>query len=338
VGVVGHHGVAHLLHVRARQVIYIFSILMKRFLHKASLYLAILLAIILPVSAWLFRQMPGRLMLVSNSVSYNLKADFVRQHREKLSKAGLVVVGSSLSLNNVSAKMLQDSLGLPTINLSSWALNIQNFQNSPLWDEKKMFLINIGIADFGDPPSVEIKDNFSFHTTRAREWLNFLTDIRTFLGMREQTRKILAIQDNTDYNSCHFDECGSVLFSVAGFRYDKGQWDADNFDAWGVDSVALTAYVRRLRDITVSHHGYSHLVVSFSPLRRKFYNQRRAGLVAYLGQLIRENCPNTTFIDLYDRNYPDSDYVDHSHFNILGANRFTGELIDSIRAKGLIGR
>lgn len=310
---------------------------MKKFLIKVTLYIVILLAIILPVSSWLFKKVPKHLLLVSNSVSYNLKADFIRQHPEKLDRAGVVVVGSSMSLNNVDAKMIQDSLRLPVINLASWALNIQNYQNSPIWDEHKIFLSNIGIPDFGES-RVIVKDNYSFNTSRVREWFNFETDIKTSLGMLQQAREVMSIPDNSDYKSCNFDECGSVLFCVKGFTYDSLRWNADEFVKWGVDSARLKAYVSRLKELTRSHHGYSRIIISFSPVRRKFYSAGRSGMIAYLGGLIRENCPDVTFFNLFDRDYPDSVFADNCHFNVLGAGRFTGEVIDSMRAREVMGR
>ena len=77
---------------------------MKKFLTKVLLYIGILLAIILPVSAYFFLKLPRQALLVSNSVSYNLKAGFIQQHPEKLRDAGLVIVGSSMSLNNLRSE------------------------------------------------------------------------------------------------------------------------------------------------------------------------------------------------------------------------------------------
>jgi hypothetical protein len=309
---------------------------MKKFLIKVLLYAVALLVIVTVVAVYYFRKVPNQLLLVSNSPSYNLKAGFIQQHPEKLSEAGIVVVGSSLCLNNVSAKMLQDSLHLFTINLSSWGLRIGNYEQSPIWDMHKIFLCNIGVSDF-EPPEIEARDNFSFSTSKVRELFNLATDFNTFMKTIEAGKNIMLIKGTGDYLSFDFDECGSVLFSDSAFKYDSVRWNKDDYAVYGVDSAKLAGYVRRLKKITTSHQGYVRIVVSFSPVRGVSYNQKRSDMVAYLGRMIRQSCPNVVFINLYDRRYPDSVYADNCHFNIIGANRYTKELVDSMRRRGAVG-
>ena len=309
---------------------------MKKFLLKVSIYAAALLVAISLICVYYYRKVPPRFLLVSNSASYNLKAGFVQEHPEKLDKAGIVVVGSSMSLNNVNGRMLQDSLHLRAVNLSSWGMRIAVYEHSPIWNMHKIFLSNLGVADFG-APGVEPEDNFSFHTSKAQEMFNLGTNFSTFLGTLEVGNKVMSIRDNRDYQSCNFDETGSVVFSDSAFAIDSVRWNSDEYARWSVDSAKMKDYVRRLKEITSSHQGYERIVLSFSPVRRVFYNKKRSGMVAYLGRMIRDSCPNVAFINLYDRDYPDSIYVDNSHFNRKGANRYTRELVDSMRILGIQG-
>jgi hypothetical protein len=271
---------------------------MKKFLLKVSIYAAALLVAISLICVYYYRKVPRRFLLVSNSASYNLKAGFVQEHHEKLDKAGIV--------------------------------------HSPICNMHKIFLSNLGVADFG-APGVEPEDNFSFHTSKAQEMFNLGTNFSTFLGTLEVGNKVMSIRDNRDYQSCNFDETGSVVFSDSAFAIDSVRWNSDEYARWSVDSAKMKDYVRRLKEITSSHQGYERIVLSFSPVRRVFYNKKRSGMVAYLGRMIRDSCPNVAFINLYDRDYPDSIYVDNSHFNRKGANRYTRELVDSMRTLGIQG-
>ena len=306
---------------------------MKKFLTKVSLYIGILLAIIIPVSVYYFNKMPRPCPLVSNSASYNLKAAFVQQHPEKLRDAGIVVVGSSMAMNNVDAIMLRDSFHRPVINLGSWMLTIAGYKGSPLWNENKTFLISLGVPDLGDGDShVDVKDNFSFQTSsRLQEAYNFETDFRSFLDVAQQEADIMKLKGNSDYLSCDFDECGSVIFSDSGFHISDNRWNADVFASFGVDSAKVLRFVKNLQYLMESHHGYKEIMLSFSPNRRIFYNRTRSETIAYLGQLIHEKCPNALFFNMYDHNYPDSLYADNCHFNARGARRFGRELIDSMQ-------
>jgi hypothetical protein len=49
--------------------------------------------------------------------------------------------------------------------------------------------------------------------------------------------------------------------------------------------------------------------------------------------MLKQSCPNVIFLNGYDENYPDSLFVDNCHMNRKGAERFTREIIDMIRAK-----
>jgi hypothetical protein len=310
---------------------------MKQFLLKAALYVVILLVIVLTVSFYFFRKIPPYIALVSNSVSYNLKAGFVRQHPEKLGNSRLVVVGSSLTLNNINTKMLEDTLHLPAINLASWGLRIANYQYSPIWDQPRIFLCNLGVTDFG-APMIELRDNFSFNTSRLREFFNLCTDFNTTMDEVKQAKTIRQISDNRDFKSCNFDDYGSVLLSDSAFNFDSTRWNEDDYVRFRVDSASLIDYVQRLKKLTSSHHGYDRIIISFSPGRRMFYSRNRSEMVAWLERMIKESCPDVWFINLYDRDYPDSQYADANHFNIVGATRFTGEVIDSIRSRGVLGK
>lgn len=308
---------------------------MKKFLIKVAFYISAQLVIISLIVLYLYSQIPNEFSLVSNSVSYNLKAGYIRRHPEKLQKSRIVVVGSSMSLNNVDANMLQDSFGVPSINLSSWGVTISNYQGSPIWDQPKIFLCNVGVLDFGDS-KVKSWDNFSFNSSGLQEVFNLSTNLSTTHYVIKQAKEILSIHNTRKYASNYYDECGSVLLSDSAFDLDSTRWNEDPFVLAKFDSARLIDYVQRLKKMTSSHHGYAQIIISFSPTRRIFYNRNRSGMIAWLARMINDTCPNVLFINLYDRYYSDTEYADASHFNVKGANQYTRELIDSIRNRGIL--
>lgn len=308
---------------------------MKKFLIKVSLYIAILLVIISILSSFFLLRSPKGFLFVSNSISCNLKAGFIEQHPEKLNQAGIVVLGSSMSLNNIDAKLLQDSFQLNTINLSSWGLKIVNFEQSPVLDQHKIFLCNLGSPDFSTY-HLQAYDKFSFNNSKLRQVYDLSVNFSTYKDQLQKAKDVLLMRHNRDFKSCNFDDYGSVLLSDSGFNFDSSRWNGDDYLSFGVDSAKLKDYVHHLKDLVASHQGIEHFILTYSPGRRVFYNQNRSEMIAYLGRMIRENCPTVHFINLYDRNYPDVEYADASHFNGKGASRFTREVIDSIISRGII--
>ena len=104
---------------------------------------------------------PASFWFVSNSPSHNFKVGFIKKNLNKLKTSKIVILGSSMSLNNVNAVMIQDSFHSSTVNLASWGLKLSNYKNSNIWDENKIFISNMQFPDFG-ASKVSLKDGFGF--------------------------------------------------------------------------------------------------------------------------------------------------------------------------------
>ena len=78
---------------------------MKKFLLKVGLYFLILAVLITGAIYYAKSKSPRDLFFVSNSVTLNLKAGFVKRNFDKFKNSRIYVIGSSMSLNNIDAIM-----------------------------------------------------------------------------------------------------------------------------------------------------------------------------------------------------------------------------------------
>lgn len=277
---------------------------------------------------------PKSFLFLSNSASYNLKAGFVAEHLSKLNSSKFVVLGSSMSLNNVNAVMLQDSFHLSAINLASWGLKLSNYKASELWDQNRIILMNMQFTDF-TPTGIELKNGFNFNVSKASEMFNIFMDFKTYLN---QLKFAKFIQQNTirDYNYCQFDECGSVLLADSGFHKRLKRWTNDDYKAEKLNLAMVKAYVAELKETIASHKKNTKIIITFCPGRRPFYNKERSDMVLKFAALLKQECPSVIFINRFDADYHDNFFVDNVHYNRSGATKFTGEVIDSLKKMNVI--
>jgi hypothetical protein len=303
---------------------------MKQFITKVAIYFIVLLLIITALVFVVQSRSPKTFLFVSNSASLNLKAGFIKKNLDKLKASKIIVLGSSMALNNVNAVMIQDRLHLPTINLAAWGLKPDNFKDAEIWNENKTVIYNIEFPDFG-PSDIILKNGFSFDLSKPAEMFNIFRDFKTYLSQQNEAKVIINTTTDRDYGYCQFDECGSVLLNDANFRVRPARWNMDEFKKEQVDTAKLNHFVAVLKGIIDSHKKDNKIIITFSPGRRIFYTQEKSNMVLKLASLLKEKCPDINFINKYDANYPDNLYVDNCHFNRSGATKFTGEVIDSLK-------
>jgi len=308
---------------------------MKQFITKVAIYFIVLLLIITALIFFVQSRSPKAFLFISNSASLNLKAGFIKKNLDKLNSSKIIVLGSSMALNNVNAVMIQDSLHLPTMNLAAWGMKVDNLKDAELWSENKTVIYNIEFPDFG-PSDITLKDGFSFDLSKPAEMFGIFRDFKTYLSQQNEAKTILNITTDRDYGYCQFDECGSVLLNDSNFHVRAARWNMDEFKREQVDTAKLNHFVAVLKGIINSHKKDNKIIITFSPGRRVFYNKEKSNMVLKLALLLKEQCPSVTFINRYDTDYPDNLYVDNCHFNRSGATKFTGEVIDSLKKMNII--
>lgn len=305
---------------------------MKTFLLKIGLYFLILIVLISGAVFFTRSRSPQDLFFISNSVTLNLKAGFVKRNFDRFKNSRIYVIGSSMSLNNVDAVMVQDSLHAPAMNLASWGLRLSNFKDAAFWHENKLLIYNTEYADF-KPSDIELKDGYKFDVPNTRELTNIFTDFRTYLSQQSFANRLIYHTTDRDYDYCKFDSCGSALLSATGFNLKPQRWNLDEFKGVQFDTSMLTKFVKDIKDAIGPQLNNVRILLAFSPGRRIFYNAERSGIVMHLDEMLKQSCPNVIFMNAYDENYPDDLFVDNCHMNRKGAERFTREIIDTIKAK-----
>ena len=298
---------------------------MKTFLIKAHIFLAINFIII---SASIVILHSKTLNFVSNSVSFNAKAQFILNNITKYNTAKIVVIGSSLSLNNLNAQAIQDSLKANTINVASWGTSISNFKDFDIWDGRTV-VDCISFSDFHDE-KIAKKDGYPFTTNRGVEFLNILTNYKTYV-FNCYDEKVAKKDSIFNYSSLNFDACGSALLSPYGFKINARRWDEDTYALLNVDSAKVLDFVNEVTGLIHKTANASKLVICFLPCRTKFYTVEKEAIAEKLGLAMKAKCPQVRFINMFNMPMADSCFVDPFHCNRLGADIITAHFISNTK-------
>ena len=311
---------------------------MKRFIVKIGLYFIITLSIIITIACGIFMAISKNhytFSYESNSISYNMKAGFIDWNLKKFNNAKIIVIGSSMDLNNIDALMIEQNFNLSTFNVASWSMKLRDFTKFHLWDNNNIVICNIQFPDFGNS-EIEIKNRYTFEINKFSEIFNIILDHKTYMEQIKEVPFLSSGKASNTYEYCKFDECGSVLFNDSNFKKNFKRWNMDYFKTQKIESEMMNDWVADLKGIIDSHKRRNKIIITFSPSRGKIYSQEKSELVQKLGLLIKEKCTNVYFIDKYDLNYSDNLFVDSYHFNKNGADKFTREIMTVIKEQKLI--
>ena len=268
------------------------------------------------------------IFFVSNSISYNSKVEFICQNLKKFKKAEIVIIGSSMSLNNLNAHQFNDSFGRSTINVASWGMKFSDFEKFEIWG--KQVVININFTDLGSSFILK-KNGYPCTESKIIEFGNIISDFNTYKNQYFEMKSYNEIGSEKYYTSLKYDSFGTVFFDKNGFDIIKSRWEEDAFLKHDITKQTIVEYVKTLKIIIDKVRPSQKVILSFSPNRRCFYTSKKALMVKFFGTLLNEKIPQIEFINLYDLNFSDNLYVDNSHFNLEGNILFTSYLINKIK-------
>src|ERR1700733_1559268 len=152
---------------------------MKKFISKLLGILAISSLVIIVITYIICYKESNRLLFLSNSVSYNAKAAQASQS-SKFSTAKLLLIGSSMTLNNVSAKLLEDSLKIPTYNYSAWGMKLDELAGI-VQQQNEYIYTNISFIYLQRSEIIK-KYGYPISRNKGLLELNVLTDFSSFNG------------------------------------------------------------------------------------------------------------------------------------------------------------
>ena len=290
---------------------------MKKFVLKSVLYLFvwIMSSFFLMMYLGVFKKQE-KLNFVSNSISFNSKASFIYKNKLKLKHADYVILGSSMSLNNIDGVYLEKLSNKRVINLSSWGMKIRDFNGflTQIYPNSKI-IVNISFTDFGKS-WIEKYLNFPFGD--QNEYYNKVFDLNTFRQQVDQVGKYTNDSANRDYTSLNFDNTGSVLLSKRNFHISPKRWE-------GFYNAPSILELENFIDQLACLEKYK-VYIFFSPERGKYKTANKYNSLSRLEAELKCRYRNVLFFNNYNQNYPDSMFVDCYHFNDEGAMKYS-ELI-----------
>jgi hypothetical protein len=266
---------------------------------------------------------------LSNSISFNAKVDHAMRS-EVFRKAGFLVMGSSLSLNNISAGLLNKNLKLPVYNFSSWGfrpINLLSVLSAIKKRGTQQLLVAFNNVDFGRN-EIEISvQGFDAYLRNDRPgiWIHQLRtfNISNFKSDWSDLEKI-GNEDNV-YESLDFDTFGSCLINAENFSIDSIRWqeyhDTTNFHIYLEDTQRL----KKLCDCS----GIQ-LILMYLPWRSDLLDDLKRKQNNAVACAIRSIMKND-FIDLHELILPARFYCDGSHLFREGAEFITNASTDSIK-------
>ena len=297
---------------------------MKRFLKGLLMYgfIVVIFVITIVFIYWKRCELP----FLSNSISHNAKAKFLIEKDIDWPKRHFFIIGSSMSLNNVDAVILSEKIGSPVLNLASWGMKFNDFNEFPIWDKENTIIYNIHFTDFGNS-AITYKPGYPFTDNKTRSFINILQDFRTYVAQVEDFSEIKSHKQNDFYQALNFDSCGSVVFiPKVKFGLDSSRWEIKR------DSCSISFMDKFVDSIVTKRNKCKELVVFFSPVHPSFYKKENADLITYLEKrLIR--LPHVRFYNNYDnKEFVDADFVDYCHLSGEGAVKYTQLMINQLKS------
>lgn len=267
---------------------------------------------------------------LSNSISYNSNFQNLLDNTQP-KDIDFLIIGSSMSLNNISGELIADSFKCNAYNLSSWGFRsdkvIGLFKSVPLKNCRRALLAFNNI-DFG----INVGANYDFQATNfyanGNSFDRFISFLKTFNFMEFdeafQTRKTSSDR-NSKYLALGFDKHGSVLLDTANFTIDTFRYGSYT------DTSGFSIF---LKNVQLLKAGLGEKGIRFSlvylPYRRDLLTAEREAHNAYVADRLRLALPDN-FIDMHSLEVPRDFYADAAHTFRTGAEFLTKKIIDSVK-------
>lgn len=300
----------------------------------AVIGVTIVLFRIITVNLHLIKESQARFMPrnnVSNSPCFKAKLDHLVQS-PNFKNCTLLVAGSSMSLNNISGRIIQEQTGESVYNISSWGLKprqLNEFLQRINVEHVRSLLIGFNNCDFG---TTEYRIDFkavdaALNGNKLRRYWSAVNEfnIQTFSKDWSYRAKFASISNS--YQSINFDKFGSVLFEPAGFVINDHRWNA-RFDSTGFSNFyqGITA---------ISNFCERHkikLLLAYLPTRPNLLSPEMEIQNQTVSNILCKKFP-TSYVDMQKTEIPAAEYCDGIHLFRGGAERLTVAILDSLRTK-----
>jgi len=269
---------------------------------------------------------------LSNSISFNAKMLFIKE-KEINTELDVLALGSSMTLNNVHSETIAGKFGPKYLSISSWGQSIeQDFKLLKIFALRyrpKNLVISSNFMDFEDKPfkiKFDLLDKYSYKFSPLTGF-----DLRYNIKIADDYKGHL-IEKNS-YKYLNFDKYGGINLIGKDLKIDSIRWRGRNID----ESEILRKHYSYLDSIArYSQKNDIHFVFVQSPFREGFYyslNKKQKeilGLHTAKVNSIMEKYGHQ-YINTMIQVWPDSLFIDYSHLNKKGAEKYTKSFVEQIK-------
>ena len=279
---------------------------------------------------------------ISSSISFNEKARWLRKYGISQNSCDILVIGSSIGLNNIDTEAVTKALrNKSIINVSSWGLALPDSAKllsilAPLCKPKLIIYVAYHTDFKGQPDKTINWAVFSSYLNGRSELITYISSpkiyfyITTFFWLRN-----IRIKKNSIYASLDFTKTGSVMLNSEYFEVDQNRWDGWNINngdnILNASDVQLGLKSLSLIEEIAKQHG-ARLMAIKTPLRKK-YDGSATNLLSDLWYKVEQSVLNAggIFINVgLHSKFDDSFFADFVHLNKDGAKNVSDIITQDI--------
>jgi hypothetical protein len=249
--------------------------------------------------------------------------------------AKILAIGSSMSLCNINSQLVTEKFQTTSyLNYSSWGLNMFDiYRILKIISEQQTpstLIISSNMMDFYDNDKKfeqEVVSKFLTSKFTLRYHLNNL-NVNYYLENLKQSRNY---KNNKNYQSLKYDQYGGIEFNSNHFNVHK--------DRWNDSAISKDRNEKKYSYLdSISHFCNENkikLLFFQSPYRKEIAQKINSTLlqnhIAKVKYILSKRTHD--FIDATQIPWEDSLFVDATHFNSNGAEKYTKFCLDKIKIK-----
>jgi len=300
---------------------------MKMFSVKIIAFFIILLVLFILPHIFIKDKKNNTLLFYTNSVCTNAKMKWLDNRKKLLANSDYIIIGSSMSLNNLDPYPLVKNSNLSIINLSSWGRTIPDFFIfNRLIKDSAIYIINLSFSDLSPRKTAGTYFGYNLYPFLSKdlvgviESLNILKKHKGYKYQQNFVKKQLKRSKN-DYKSITFDDFGSVLINE-NIKPSKKRWNLKS--PIDTNMMIIPQWIYKL---SKKHE----IFVFFSPERNILKTKSRFNYCQEITNLLNLQ-QNVHAFNLYQWDIKDSCFFDHSHFNRKGAQIYSDSVSNLINS------
>ncbi|APW66134.1 hypothetical protein LPB137_09840 [Poseidonibacter parvus] len=269
----------------------------------------------------------------TNSISFDAKLSFLK-NTNKLEDVEIIIIGSSMGLNNINTEILSEKLGDKILNLSSWGLKVNEIFDFmkilDLSNVKKIIYLNQYFDFYGEsikPYNFQDVKNYLYDNSY------FIAYFNTFNSLSKNLKDYLGWErrylNKTKYSDLGFNKYGDIGLKINEENSSQDRWNAitditklnNHFDSFedmlkylrekNIDFYFVTT---PYREIFFSEDKF---VSQYNTYQNKIYDLNKVYSFKYINL---QKILNLS--DVY--------FADSSHLNFKGSRLVSKKLLKSI--------